>query len=105
VIRIGISATKFSYVSNRKGNKDLVMLNFDVTKKYEPKYEGDYNVIKKFKCIERFANRCKNPLEVITLIVDAYKQNKNYLSMKIKTCPVYNDALDSKFVYESLMNN
>ena len=104
-IRVGISATKFSYISNRKGKKDLIMLNFDVNTKYDAKNEEDYYVIKLFNNIEKFANRCKNTLEVITLFVDAYKQNKNKLNIKFFTCPIYSDALDSKYVYDSIINN
>ena len=104
-VKLCISATKFSYVSNKKGKKDLIMLNFDINSKYEAKYKEDYNTIKVFKNIEHFAKMNNNPLEVITMFVDVYKKNKDKLFIKFTTCPVYNDALDSKFVYESLINN
>lgn len=104
-IKVGISAIKFSYVSNEKGKKDLIMLDFDVNSKYDAKYEDDYATIKLFKNIESFANKCKNPLEVITLFIDAYKENRDKLNIKFLTCPAYTDALDSKFIYESLINN
>lgn len=102
-IEIGISATKSSNVSDEKGNKYSVMLDFDVYSKYKAKYDEDYAAIKLFKNIEKFANICKNPLEVITLFIDAYKENKNDLTIRIFTHAVYPDALDSKFVYESLL--
>ena len=102
-IRVGISATKFSYVTNRKGKKDLVMLNFDVNSRYDAKCDEDYEVIKIFKRIEKFASINGNSLEVITQFIDAYKLNKNMLNIRFFTCPVYSDALDSKYVYESLV--
>ena len=104
-VRISISATKFSYVSNKKGKKNLVMLDFDVNSKYDAKYEEDYDTIKVFKHIEHYAKLNNNSLEVITMFVDAYKKNKNKLNIKFLTCPTYTDALDIKFVYESLINN
>ena len=79
------------------------MSNFNVNSKYDPKYEEDYAVIKIFKNIEKFANMCNNPLEVITLLIDAYNKNKNKLCIKISTCPAYTDALDAKYVYNSLI--
>ena len=103
-ISVGISATDFSYVSDNDGKKHLIMRKFDVNSKHDIKHNNDYAVVKLFKNIESFANKCKNPLEVITLFIDAYKENKNKLSIKIKTCPAYSDMLDSKFVYESLIN-
>lgn len=104
-IKVGISATKFSYVSGKKDKKHLIMLNFDVNTQYEIKHDRDIEVVKLFKRIESFARKCKNSLEVITLFIDAYKENKNDLSIRIITCPAYTDALDPKFVYNSLINN
>lgn len=102
-IKLGISAIKFSYVSGKKGKKELIMLDFDINKKYDIKSEDDYAVVKLFKRIESFANMCNNPLEVITMFIDAYKENKNKLSIKFESCPEYKNALDSKFIYESLI--
>lgn len=105
-IKVGISAIKFSYVSNVKGKKDLVMLNFDTYSKYEPKHKHDCMIISKFKCLEKFAAlRHSNPMEAITAFVDCYKQNRNIINIKFIPCPAYTDALDSKFIYESLINN
>lgn len=102
-IYVEISATKFSYVSNKKGKKHLVMLDFDVNSRYEMEYSEEHAIIKLFKHIERFSKSCRNPLEVITMFKDAYKQNKDMLFIKFIPCPAYADALDSKFIYESLM--
>ena len=81
------------------------MRNFNVSTKYSVDNNNDYAIAKLFRHIESFANKCKNPLEVITLFIDAYKENKNKLNIKITTCPAYADMLDSKFVYNSLINN
>ena len=102
---VGAYAINFSYEANKKGKRHLVMTNFNVRTKYNIENNNDYAIVKLFKRIESFSNKCKNPLEVITLFIDAYKENRNKLDIKITTCPEYSDMLDSKFVYNSLINN
>lgn len=104
-ISVSIQATNFSYDSDKKGKKHLVMTNFNVSTKYSIENNNDYATAKVLKSVEKFAKLSKNPLEVITIFVDAYKKNKGKLIIKIKTCPAYPDMMDSKFVYNELLND
>ena len=104
-VYIGISGTEFKNISKTGNDTHLVMSNFKVNKKYCTKHEEDYPIIRLFKNIEKFASKCNNHLEVITLLIDAFKENRKELAIKIKTCPVYSDALDYKYVFNSLIDN
>ena len=104
-IKIELNATDFSYDIGENGKRNLVMNKFIVNKKYSKISKSDYETIKIFNSIKWFSRLCKNKLEIITLFIDAYKKNKDVLSIKIKTCLEYPDMLDSKFVYDSLINN
>lgn len=101
-IKVSITATSFSSLN---GKNRLVMDKFNVNSVMRSNKGSDFKVVELFKKIGKFATYCKNPLEVITLFIDAYKANTELLTIKFKTCPAYPDAIDNKFVYDVLIRN
>lgn len=107
-IKVSIVATKFDYrlenPKSNKGKRNLYMTDFTVNRVMRSNKGSDFEAVELFKRIENFARKCKNPLEVITLFVDAYKSNKEALEIKFYTCKEYSDSIDGKFVYNSLVH-
>ena len=101
-LKIGIYGFKLESINNT--NKFIVK-SFKVSDLPEARKNKDIEIVKLFKKIRRFSKKCSNPLEIITLFIDAYKLNKNLINIKFRTIPSHTDALDSKFVYEELLGN
>lgn len=101
-LKVGIYGFKYESIDNKNR---FVVKSFNVSDKPEARKEKDIETVKVFKRIRKFAAKCNNPLEVITLFIDAYKQNKGLLNIKFRIIPTHCDALDSKFVYEQLLGD
>lgn len=102
-LKVGIQASELCYVDKRSG---YVMKKFDVITSSPEKVKKKLSEIEKlFNKIEKFCKYCKNPIEVTALLCDAYNANKDILNISFKSCPVYSDGLDSKFLYDKLIKN
>jgi len=101
-LRIAIYGFKFRGIDNK--NK-FAVTSFKVSDPPELKKNSDIGTIKLFRKIRNFSKKCNNPLEIITVFVDAYKSNKDLVNIKFRTIPTHPDALDSKFVYEQLLGD
>lgn len=99
-LRVGIRGTKFKCFAKNK----FEMEKFEVL---EPVRKNDKHleVYKLMSRVSRFLLMCKNPIEVIDLLVDTYNLNREDFSLKITTLPVHRDAIDSRFVYNELVND
>lgn len=87
------------------GSKNnIIAKSFNVSDLPELSNEKDKGIWSVFKKIRNFEKKTCNPLEKISMFLDAYNANKNYLYIKIRTVPAHPDALDSKFVYDELVN-
>lgn len=97
---VGIRGTKFECLDKNR----FRMKSFEVIKP-EPKYDSDKKAVKIFNRIKRFAILDRNFVEVITLFIDVYKENKEYVDLKITTFPVHRNSLDVKYIFDQLINN
>lgn len=77
------------------------MKSFVVNKNFENINNED--LLKSFKRINKFAKMCKNPMEVISLVVDVYNRNRDDINIKVLTLPTHRDSIDPGYVYKSLI--
>lgn len=97
-LRVGIRGTQFECT----GKNAFELKKFEVIK---PTIDDntDIDEAKVINRVKRFALVCKNPIEVITMIMDAYKLNKELFKVEIISRPTHRDAMDSRFIYNVLM--
>ena len=97
-LKVGIRGTSFSCT----GKNRFEMIKFEVIKPCITE-NSDIAEAKVLEKVKRFALVCKNPIEVITLIMDTYKLNRDIFKIEIMSRPTYRDAIDSRFIYNALM--
>ena len=92
-------------IFDRKGKKNhITVKRFRVIDCMRSNKGSDYLVQKLFKRIGKFAKMCKNKDEIITVFLDTYKANKELLNIKFTPIPAYTDALDAKYIRQSLID-
>ena len=91
------------YKTDPSNSSFLYVSKFKVSDLPEMKYDDELQIMELYSKIQSFTNKCINPLEIITIFIDAYKANKKLLGINFKTIPVYGDAIDSKFIYNELI--
>ena len=101
-LNVAIYGSSFDCIRVKK-RSDLIMKKFDVVPPRVPKKKSEVEAYQFFYRISKFAQKCKNPIEVINLFIDAYHENKDILSISVSTSPVYSDNADKHFVMNTLL--
>lgn len=101
-LNVAIHATKFDAKKVKKA-MHLTMSEFNTISPRLPKKKGEVAVYKVLNNVSKFAKKCKNPIEVISIFMDAYNANKDIFTINISTAPVYPDSIDKQFVLKTLI--
>ena len=102
-MNVAIHGSVFDCIRVKK-RPDFIMKKFDVIPPRSPKKKSEVAAYKLFSRIAKFSRKCKNPIEVINLFIDAYNENKDKISINISTTPIYSDNADKHFVMNTLVN-
>lgn len=90
--------------SSEGSKNNVIAKSFSVSDLPELTNEKDIGIWNVFKRVRNFEKKSCNSLEKISMFLDAYNANRNSLYIKIRTVPAHPDAIDSKFVYDELVN-
>lgn len=101
-MNVSIHGSVFDCIRVKKRSY-LIMKKFDVIPPRLPKKKSEVAAYDLFYKIFKFAKKCKSPIEVINLFIDAYHENEDKLSINISTSPLYSDNADKHFVMNTLL--